>query len=171
MRRYLPAPGPRRGEPAARGSGFMLIEVVITVAIIGLLASIAAPLADTVLRRQKEQELKGALMSLRNAIDAYKEAADSGRVARTADESGYPKSLSDLVDGVPDKRSVKNEKIYFLRRLPRDPFAEPGQPADLTWGLRSYASPPDNPQPGKDIFDVYSQADGTGMNGIPYRQW
>ena len=167
----LPAPVPRRGEAAARPAGFMLIEVVITVAIIGLLASIAAPLADTVLRRQKEQELKGALMSLRNAIDAYKEAADGGRVAKAADETGYPKNLTDLVDGVVDKRSAKGEKIYFLRRLPRDPFADPSQPADLTWGLRSYASPPDNPQPGKDIFDVYSLAEGTGMNGTPYRQW
>lgn len=154
-----------------RRAGFTLIEVVITVAIIGLLASIAAPLADTVLRRQKEQELKGGLMSLRNAIDAYKEAADAGRIARSTDETGYPKALTDLVDGVTDKRSPKGDKIYFLRRLPRDPFADPAQPADLTWGLRSYASPPDNPQPGQDIFDVYSQSEGTGMNGIPYRQW
>lgn len=154
-----------------RHAGFSLIEVVITVAIIGLLASVAAPLADTVLRRQKEQELKSALMNLRNAIDNYKDAADSGRIARSADESGYPKSLAELVEGVADKRSPTGDKIYFLRRIPRDPFAEPGLPADQTWGLRSYASPPDNPQPGKDVFDVYSLADEMGMNGIPYRQW
>jgi len=156
---------------ARRHTGFSLIEVVITVAIIGLLASVAAPLADTVLRRQKEQELKSALMNLRTAIDNYKDAADSGRIARSADESGYPKALADLVEGVADKRSPSGDKIYFLRRIPRDPFAEPGVPADQTWGLRSYASPPDNPQPGKDVFDVYSLAEETGMNGIPYRQW
>ena len=154
-----------------RHAGFSLIEVVITVAIVGLLASIAAPLAETVLRRQKEQDLKSALLTLRSAIDAYKDAAEAGRIARNADESGYPRNLTDLVSGVADKRSPTGEKIYFLRSIPRDPFAEAGGPPELTWGLRSYASPPDNPVPGKDVFDVYSQTTAMGMNGIPYRQW
>ena len=162
-------PAPPRG--AGGSGGFSLIEVVITVAIIGLLASVAAPLADTVLRRNKEQDLRHALMSLRNAIDAYKDAADGGRIQRSADESGYPPSLGVLVEGVVDARSPNGAKIYFLRRIPRDPFADPGVPAEQTWGQRSYASPPDNPQPGRDVFDVYSLADGQGMNGIPYREW
>lgn len=156
---------------AGRSRGFSLIEIIITVAIIGLLASVATPLADTVLRRSKEQDLRHALMSVRNAIDAYKDAADSGRIQRSADESGYPPSLAVLVDGVVDVRSPNGAKIYFLRRIPRDPFADPGLPAEQTWGQRSYASPPDNPQPGRDVFDVYSLAEGQGMNGIPYRDW
>lgn len=165
---------PRRpAAPRARAhsGGFSLIEVIITVAIIGLLASVAAPLADTVLRRSKEQDLRHALMSMRNAIDAYKDAADSGRIQRSADESGYPPALAVLVDGVTDARNPNGAKIYFLRRIPRDPFADPGVSAEQTWGLRSYASPPDAPQPGRDVFDVYSLAAGSGMNGIPYREW
>lgn len=164
---HLPSARPRR----RRAGGFSLIEIIITVAIIGLLASVAAPLADTVMRRSKEQELRQALTSLRNAIDAYKDAADAGRVARAADESGYPPSLAVLVAGAVDKRSPEGARIYFLRRIPRDPFADPALPAEQSWGLRSYASPPDNPQPGRDVFDVYSLAEGAGMNGIPYREW
>lgn len=151
--------------------GLTLIEVVITIAIIALLASMAAPLTETVLRRNKERELKTALMSLRNAIDAYKEAVDARRIQKAADESGYPKNLEVLVEGVDDARSPDKQKIYFLRRLPRDPFADPSTPPAQTWGLRSYESPPDAPRPGKDVFDVYSLSQGSGLNGIPYREW
>jgi general secretion pathway protein G len=152
-------------------AGFTLIELVITVAIIGLLASIAAPLTETVVRRGKEQELKAALISLRDAIDAYKEAADSGRIEHAAAESGYPRSLEILVDGVTDRRSAAAGKIYFLRRIPRDPFADPAQPAAQSWGLRSYDSPPDAPRAGKDVFDVYSLAEGKALDGTVYREW
>jgi general secretion pathway protein G len=151
--------------------GFTLIELVITVAIIGLLASIAAPLTETVVRRGKEQELKAALMSMRDAIDAYKDADDAARIERTVGDSGYPRSLQVLVDGVLDKRSPAGDKIYFLRRIPRDPFADPALPAAETWGLRSYDSPPDAPHAGKDVFDVYSQAEGKALDGTSYREW
>lgn len=151
--------------------GFSLIEVVITVAIIGILASIAAPLTETVVQRGKEQELKQALMTLRNAIDAYKEAADGGRVERSVGDSGYPKTLESLVLGVTDRQSASGAKIYFLRRIPRDPLADPALPAAKSWGLRSYDSPPDAPQEGKDVFDVYSLASGTALDGTPYREW
>lgn len=155
----------------ARTSGFTLIEMVITVAIIGLLVSIAAPLTEIVIQRNREQELKAALMTLRNAIDAYKEAADNGRVERTLDDSGYPRSLEQLVDGVTDKRSPSGAKLYFLRRIPRDPFSDPTQTPARSWGLRAYDSPPDAPREGKDVYDVYSRAEGKALDGSPYREW
>jgi general secretion pathway protein G len=151
--------------------GFTLIELVITVAIIGLLASIAAPLTETVVRRSKEQELKAALTSLRDAIDAYKDATESGRVQKAAGDSGYPPSLEVLVSGVPDKRNPAADKIYFLRRIPRDPLADPSLPPGQTWGLRSYDSPPDAPRAGKDVFDVFSLTEGKGLDGTAYREW
>lgn len=151
--------------------GFTLIEVVITMAIVALLASIAAPLTETVVRRGKEQELKSALYQLRDAIDAYKIAADAGYIEKSADSSGYPESLEVLVEGMRDLRSAKGAKLYFLRRIPRDPFADPELPALENWGLRSYESPADDPDEGEDVFDVYSRAEGKGMNGIPYREW
>ncbi|MCC4114353.1 type II secretion system GspH family protein [Aromatoleum toluclasticum] len=154
-----------------RVRGFSLVEVVITVAIVALLASIAAPLTETVVRRSKEQELKNALYRIRDAIDAYKLAADSGQVEKLADASGYPPTLRVLAEGVRDVRNVEGKRIYFLRSIPRDPFAAPELPPDETWGLRAYDSPPDNPRAGADVFDVFSLAAGEGMNGIPYRQW
>ncbi|HCP55980.1 MAG TPA: general secretion pathway protein GspG [Pseudomonas sp.] len=151
--------------------GFTLIEVVITMALIALLASIAAPLTETVVRRGKEQELKTALHQLRDALDAYKMAADAGHIEKSLSSSGYPENLSVLVDGVRDLRDVKGGKIYFLRRIPRDPFAPPQQDIDEVWGLRSYDSPADDPRSGEDVFDVYSQSRLVGLNSIPYSEW
>lgn len=151
--------------------GFTLIEVVVTMAIIALLASIAAPLTETVVRRGKEQDLRRALYQMRDAIDAYKAAADAGHIEKTVGSTGYPPSLEVLVQGVRDLRSVKGERIYWLRRIPRDPFADPTVPVEQSWGLRAYSSPADDPRPGEDVFDVYSLAEGKGLNGIPYREW
>jgi general secretion pathway protein G len=152
--------------------GFTIIEMVITVAIIGLLASVAMPLAELTVQRSKEHELRHALRQIRGAIDEYKRAADAGRVAKAADASGYPPSLDVLVDGVPNATDPKKRRIYFLRRLPRDPFhIGPVAPASDTWGLRSYESSPHSPREGKDVFDVYSLSPATGINGVPYREW
>ena len=159
---------------AARGwrqAGFTLIELVITVAILAVLVSAAVPLAEVTRVRAKESELRSALRTLREAIDAYKRAADEGRVQRAADESGYPRSLEALVNGVPDAKSPGRRQIYFLRRIPRDPFADPDTPAAATWARRSYASSPDAPQEGRDVLDVYSRSTARGLNGIPYNQW
>jgi general secretion pathway protein G len=145
--------------------GFTLIELLIVVAIVALLASVAAPLAELSFQRGKEQELRTALREIREGIDAYKRAADEGRIERKADASGFPPSLETLVQGVPDKTSPEKSTIYFLRRIPRDPIT--GE----DWGLRSYASPASDPQPGKDVYDVYSRSDETGLNKVPYREW
>jgi general secretion pathway protein G len=148
-----------------RARGFTLIELLVTVAILALLASVALPLAELQVQRNKEGELRRTLREIRGAIDAYKRAADDGRIERAADASGYPPSLEALVEGVPDKRKTDGTKLYFLRRVPADPMS------DEDWGLRSYASSADDPRPGDDVYDVYSRSDETGMNGVPYAQW
>lgn len=154
-----------------RWGGFTLIELIVTVAIVGILASAAVPLIDIAAQRGKEQELRIALRQIRLAIDAYKAAADEGKIGKKSDESGYPPNLDALVKGVIDTTKPQLPKIYFLRKVPRDPFAPMELDAAETWALRSYESPPDAPRPGRDVFDIFSKSEGTGFNGIPYRQW
>lgn len=151
--------------------GFTLIELIITVAIVAILASAAAPLVQLTMQRHKEQELRAGLRQIREAIDAYKQAADDGRIEKKADASGYPPTIAVLVEGVQDIKKPNKPKIYFLRRLPRDPFAPDSVSTDETFGKRSYASPPEDPREGDDVFDVYSRAEGKGLNGIAYREW
>lgn len=155
--------------------GFTLIELLVTVAIVALLATIALPMTELVVQRAREQELRHDLREIRTAIDAYKKMRDepNGHIQKEGlDDSGYPKSLDVLVEGVEDIKSPKRSKIYFLRRIPRDPFSKDttSPPAD-TWGKRSYKSPPDDPQEGDDVYDVYTLSKGVGLNGIPYREW
>lgn len=157
-------------NPARRG--FTLIELTITLAVLGILASVTWPLAEVAVQRSKEYELRAALREIREAIDAYKQAADEKRIAHSADQSGYPPTLRTMVDGVVDAKDPRGGKLYFLRRIPRDPMAEdPEQPAELAWGKRSFASPPESPREGADVFDVYSQSTQVGLNNIPYRYW
>lgn len=151
--------------------GFTLIEMVVVVLIVSILASAAMPLAALNKRRTKEAELRQSLRVLRTALDDYKRAWDLGRIEKKLDESGYPPTLDVLVNGVKDATSTKGHRIYFLRRLPRDPFADASLPASQTWGVRSYASPPDAPAAGADVFDVFSTREGEGLDGTPYWQW
>ena len=152
--------------------GFTLIEVLATLAIIGVLTSIALPLAELNAQRHKEADLRIALRQIRNALDAYRQAGDEGRILRAAGASGYPKNLQVLVQGVDDTKNPGGGKIYFLRRIPRDPLYPDGSvPPVQTWGKRSYANPPESPREGDDVFDVYSLSDGKGLNGVSYREW
>ena len=158
----------RRG----RARGFTLIELVVTVAIVGVLAAGALPLAQLTAQRAQESELRAALRQIRDAIDAYKAAYDGGRIERRSGASGYPPELDSLVKGVPDASDPEGRRLYFLRRLPRDPFhPDASLAAAQTWGKRSYASPPEAPREGADVFDVYSLSPRTGLDGRPYREW
>lgn len=152
--------------------GFTFIELLMTLAIMAVLATVAVPLAQLASQRQKEQDLRVALADIRRGLDAHKRAAEAGRIELKVGESGYPRSLMDLVEGVPDQRSPTRQRMYFLRALPRDPMHPDAQlPADQTWATRSYQSPPDDPAEGDDVFDVRSMSDGVGLNGVPYNKW
>ena len=157
-----------------RSDGFSLIELMVTLAILALLASVAVPFAQLVQQRHKESELRDSLRQIRTALDAYRQAYKEGLIEKKAIEgaSGFPPNLDVLWQGVANVTRPDASKLYFLRRLPRDPlYPDASAPPATTWGLRSYASPPDAPAPGDDVFDVYSLSPATGLNGIPYREW
>lgn len=154
--------------------GFTLIELMVCLAVIAVLAVITMPVMELVVQRERERELRQALNEIRMALDAYKRAADEGRLSLAPPESGYPSRLEILVEGVNERHTGR--KLYFLRRLPRDPFFSEERtaqmpPAASTWGVRSYASSADKPRSGDDVYDVYSLSARTGLNGVPYREW
>jgi prepilin-type N-terminal cleavage/methylation domain-containing protein len=155
-----------------RARGFTLIELLVTLAILAVLGTLVAPVAQVAVQRQHEQELRRSLREIRQAIDAYKRASDEGRISKAAGATGYPPRLELLAEGVRDLRSPKEVKIYFLRRLPRDPFSSDPELADAqTWGKRSYASEPNEPKEGEDVYDVYSLSPKVGLGGVPYSRW
>jgi general secretion pathway protein G len=154
-----------------RTLGFTLIEMMVVLSVVALLASVAIPMAEIGVRRTKEESLRTSLRQIRQAIDEFKAVADQGRISLGSNQSGYPESLNSLVDGVEDKRSPTRAKIYFLRHLPRDPFADVQLEASETWALRSYESPPNAPKPGVDVYDIKSQSTEIGLNGKAYNTW
>jgi general secretion pathway protein G len=161
----------RHGRTSA-GPGFSLVELLVVLAVMALLASLTVPLAELAVQRGREQELRSALREIRTAIDAYKKAYDENRIARTADATGYPKDLKVLAEGVEDVTHPKKRKLFFLRRIPRDPMhPDPAADPAETWGKRSYESEPGEPREGKDVYDVYSRSTRVGLNGVPYNQW
>lgn len=160
----MSAPALRR-----RHAGYTLIELVVVLAVLGVLAAAVFPLAEITLQRERERELKQALWQIRDAIDAYKRANDRGLLSQPAGATGYPPSLQALVSG--DTGIPGAQRMVFLRRIPRDPFASAELPAEQTWGLRSYLSSAEQPQPGADVYDVYSRAPRSGLNGVPLKDW
>jgi len=187
----------RRSSAGAKAGGFTLIELVVTLALVGVMAMVAVPLYEVTAIRVKESELRTALRQIRTALDAYKDAADAGKIQKDPSDSGYPPSLKVLVDGVDAVQSTQNgnlnaptgltlsasmtsatsdasgpSRLMFLRQVPRDPFTpDPLVPAEEQWDTRSYGSPPSDPQPGKDVYDVMSKSTTVGTNGIAYKDW
>ena len=147
------------------GPGFTLVELIAAMTIMLLLTTIALPVASVVVRRQKEAELKEDLRTMRNAIDRYKDFADSGMIPTEMDTYGYPPTLDLLVKGVPLKGS--KDKYKFLRNIPVDPMT-----GTTDWGMRSMQDDPDSHSwGGQDVFDVFSKSQGVGMNGTAYADW
>jgi len=163
----------RQGNPSHHcAKGFTLIEILLTLALLATLSTVAYPLTALMGKRDRELDLQRSLREIRRAIDAYKDASDDGRIEKPIGASGYPPSLQALVEGVTDKTDLTGKKLYFLRRIPRDPVCECPElvPAN-TWQLRSYKSTADNPQEGEDVFDVSSRSTRESLNGTLYSQW
>lgn len=165
---------PRR----AAAGGFTFIELVITLALIGLVSMLTLPLYDMTATRTKEAELRQALRIIRSGLDAYKAATDAGTLPKEAGESGYPPSLEKLTEPleIQGKRdlfgTIASQRMVILRNLPRDPFTKDVElPAAMTWNTRAYASRADDPQPGDDVFDVSSMSNRTALDGTPYSSW
>jgi general secretion pathway protein G len=156
----------RRSQARARQAGFTLIELVVTTAILMILASVALPIARVSIQRSKEVDLRRDLLDMRNAIDRYKDLADRNQIRVKAGTDGYPPDLETLVDGVP-LAGKPGERIRFLRKIPVDPMT-----GKADWGMRCVQDEPDSTSwCGDDVFDVFTQSTGTGLDGTKYSSW
>lgn len=151
-------------------NGFTLVELLVTLALLALLVTSASPVVQLSGKREKERELKRALWQIRDALDAYKDAVDQGLIKKTADSSGYPPNLTILVTGVENSQDPKKKKIFFLRRIPRDPFASDTTLNNAqTWRIRAYDGAMD--EMAKDVYDVSSRSGAMGINQQLYSEW
>jgi general secretion pathway protein G len=151
-------------------AGLTLLELIISCAILLILSSAALPIARWTAYREREKELRKDLLSIRQAIDRYKDLADRGLIRVDNMTGGYPPDLPTLVKGVPltgITSGAQGKKIQFLRRIPIDPMTK-----EANWGLRAVEDDPDSTSwGGKDVFDVYSQSTATAMDGTKYSDW
>jgi general secretion pathway protein G len=148
----------RRGE-----AGLTLIELIVTVAILAIVASAAVPIARFQVKREKERELRYDLWQMRDSIDHYKDAAERGAFQTKVDSYNYPPDLQTLVDGV----DVQGKKVRFLRRIPVDPMT-----GKADWGMRSMQDDPTSDSfGGQNLFDVYSKSPETALDGTKYSDW
>jgi general secretion pathway protein G len=143
--------------------GLTLVELIVTIAILSILAAGALPMNMLVVKRQRERELRRDLWEMRAAIDRYKDAADSGAVQIKVDSNGYPPDLQTLVDGI----DIQAKKVRFLRRIPVDPMTGKAE-----WGVRSMQDDPTSDSyGGQSVFDVYSKSQGKALDGTKYSDW
>lgn len=157
--------------PGRREKGFTLTELLVTAAILAILAAAILPLAQTAVKREKEIELRRALRTIREAIDAYKKLADEKKIEVKEDSDGYPPDLETLVKGVGLRgeggKTGEKKIIRFLRRIPKDPMTD-----SYEWGLLSTRDQPDaDTWGGENVFDIYTKSLGTALDGTRYRDW
>jgi general secretion pathway protein G len=146
-----------------RERGLTLVELIVAIAILAILAGAAVPLARTTVRREKERELRRDLWEMRDAIDRYKDAADRGAFQIKVGTEGYPPDLETLVKGI----DSNGKKLRFLRRIPVDPMT-----GNTEWGMRSMQDDPDSTSwGGQNVFDIYTKAQGAGLDGTKYSEW
>jgi general secretion pathway protein G len=157
--------------------GFTLVEMLVTLAILAVLATAIMPIAKTAVKREKEIELERNLRLIREAIDAYKKLADEKKIEVKEDSEGYPPDLETLVKGVEVKAESDNSAggsrksslkiVKFLRRIPRDSMTN-----TTDWGLRSYQDEPDSSVwGGENVYDVYTKSNATALDGTKYKDW
>jgi general secretion pathway protein G len=153
----------RRLTAGAGKRGVTLIELVVAITILLILTSAAVPIARTRIKRERERELRRDLWEMRDAIDRYKDAADRGAFQIKLGSEGYPPDLETLVNGV----DVQGKKVRFLRRIPVDPMTGTAE-----WGLRAMQDDPNTTSwGGQNVFDVYTKAEGTALDGTKYSEW
>jgi general secretion pathway protein G len=150
--------------------GFTMLELMAVLAILATLAWMVMPLAEVARERERERELRRALWEIRDAIDAYQRVYDAHTNVKMSGISGYPPSLATLAEGIPDPASA-GQMLYFIRRIPRDPFASATLPPEQTWGLRSYDSSASEPAAGADVYDVYSRSTAMALDGTLVKSW
>jgi len=143
--------------------GLTLVELIVTIAILSILASAAAPMTMMLVKRDKERVLRRELWEMRAAIDHYKDLSDSGAIQIKVDSNGYPPDLDTLVNGI----DFHGKKVRFLRRIPVDPMT-----GNAEWGLRSNQDDPTSDSyGGQSVFDVHSKSQGTALDGSKYSDW
>jgi len=147
-------------------AGLTLFELMVVLAVLGVLAAVAMPLAEVTVKRSRELELRRALRDLREGIDRFKVEYDKARnkakdarepfVQRvSADRTGYPLALQELME------------TKILRRIPRDPMAR-----DSPWVTRSYSDSLDaSVSDARDVWDVRSSSTARALDGTTYDTW
>jgi general secretion pathway protein G len=152
-----------RSHNRTRANGFTLIELMVATTILAILTMMALPLARVTIQREKEKQLRQDLWEMRDAIDRYKDAADRGAFQIKVGTEGYPPDLETLVKGI----DSNGKKLRFLRRIPVDPMT-----GSAEWGMRSMQDDPDSTSwGGQNVFDVFTKAQGTGLDGTKYSEW
>ncbi|MDT7838946.1 prepilin-type N-terminal cleavage/methylation domain-containing protein [Aquabacterium sp. OR-4] len=163
------------GGARSGGRGFTLIEMLVVLVIVGVLAGAALPLHELVARRTREAQLREGLRSIRTALDAHRAAVAARRIAAGRDGTPWPATLDVLERGVPlldeEGRPREGARLYLLRRLPRDPFADAALPAAATWAVRASTQAPGQYGGGADVFDVAPRSAGRALDGSRYQDW